>query len=58
ANADITQHVALFKGASEKWHWLTQRLVQFTSEGSVLVFVGKRDNCAQLGENLLAKDFA
>eukprot|EP01134_Creolimax_fragrantissima_P004084 CFRG4084T1 len=57
ANTDITQSVIVLKEASEKWHWLTQRLVQFTSAGSVLVFVGKRENCAQLGESLLAKGF-
>lgn len=36
----------------EKWGWLTRRLVEFTSSGSVLIFVTKKANCEELATNL------
>ena len=40
-----------------KWQWLVSKLVEFTSVGSVLVFVTKKANSEELGKNLQAKDF-
>ena len=56
ANADITQVVHVFKsGTSEKWDWLKEHLVEFTSAGSVLIFVTKKQNAQELCANLEAK---
>ena len=40
-----------------KWQWLLGHLVEFTSVGSVLVFVTKKQNCEELAKNLKLKDF-
>ncbi len=40
-----------------KWGWLTSRLVEFTSSGSVLIFVTKKQNCEELAANLKVKEF-
>ena len=40
-----------------KWQWLVSRLVEFMSEGSVLVFVTKKQNCDELAANLKVKEF-
>eukprot|EP00124_Ichthyophonus_hoferi_P002723 Ihof_evm7s198 gene=Ihof_evmTU7s198 len=52
ANQDVTQHVEIFRDIKDKWPWLVDRLVQFTSAGSVLIFVGRKDNCTELAKNL------
>lgn len=52
ANEDVTQMVELLLSGSDKWAWLTRRLVEFTSAGSVLVFVTKKANCEELATNL------
>lgn len=44
--------VELLPSASDKWGWLSRRLVDFTSSGSVLVFVTKKANCEELANNL------
>ena len=35
-----------------KWQWVTKSLVQFMSEGSVIIFVTKKQNCEELAHNL------
>ena len=40
-----------------KWQWLVSRLVEFMSEGSVLIFVTKKQNCDELAQNLKVKEF-
>lgn len=56
ANQDITQVVHVFKhGTSMKWDWLIENLVQFTSSGSVLIFVTKKANAQELFQNLESK---
>ena len=40
-----------------KWSWLTSRLVEFTSTGSVLIFVTRKDHSEELAGNLKARDF-
>ncbi|XP_041634393.1 ATP-dependent RNA helicase DDX42 isoform X1 [Cheilinus undulatus] len=52
ANEDVTQVVELLPLGSDKWPWLTKRLVEFTSAGSVLIFVTKKANCEELATNL------
>ncbi|KAK7174818.1 hypothetical protein R3I93_001880 [Phoxinus phoxinus] len=52
ANEDVTQIVEVLQTGKEKWGWLTRRLVEFTSAGSVLVFVTKKANCEELATNL------
>lgn len=44
--------VELLPSASDKWGWLSRRLVDFTSSGSVLIFVTKKANCEELASNL------
>ncbi|KAH7639632.1 ATP-dependent RNA helicase ddx42 [Dermatophagoides farinae] len=56
ANQDVQQIVHVFKhGTSQKWEWLVQNLVQFTSQGSVLIFVTKKANAQELCGNLASK---
>ncbi|KAK1158962.1 ATP-dependent RNA helicase DDX42-like [Acipenser oxyrinchus oxyrinchus] len=52
ANEDVTQLVEVMPSGLEKWGWLTRRLVEFTSAGSVLIFVTKKANCEELATNL------
>ena len=57
ANEDIKQIVHVFQDGSNKWTWLTSRLVEFTSAGSVLIFVTKKANAEELANNLKKQDF-
>ncbi|XP_071391220.1 ATP-dependent RNA helicase DDX42 isoform X1 [Centroberyx affinis] len=52
ANEDVTQLVELLLSGADKWTWLTRRLVEFTSSGSVLIFVTKKANSEELAANL------
>uniref|UniRef100_A0AAY4BCP4 RNA helicase n=1 Tax=Denticeps clupeoides TaxID=299321 RepID=A0AAY4BCP4_9TELE len=52
ANEDVTQIVEVLHSGSDKWTWLTRRLVEFTSSGSVLIFVTKKANSEELSTNL------
>eukprot|EP00041_Stephanoeca_diplocostata_P023722 m.588588 g.588588 ORF g.588588 m.588588 type:complete len:791 (+) comp22365_c0_seq16:126-2498(+) len=52
ANQDVTQKAHVIHEGMNKWTWLTQRLVEFFSAGSVLVFVTKKANVQELAENL------
>lgn len=56
ANEDVTQIVHIFENGANKWLWLTQNLVRFTSEGSVLIFVTRKLNSEELAENLKKND--
>lgn len=42
----------------EKWGWLTRRVVEFTSAGSVLIFVTKKANCVELATNLTQEGYS
>ncbi|XP_070565800.1 ATP-dependent RNA helicase DDX42-like [Ptychodera flava] len=57
ANEDVTQIVELLPDGPSKWTWLIQRLVSFTTTGSVLIFVTKKANCEELAMNLKNQDF-
>ncbi|VDK39191.1 unnamed protein product [Taenia asiatica] len=56
ANEDITQIVEIFNKWEEKWDWLTQNVVRFTAEGSVLIFVTRKAHCVEVAEKLKARD--
>ena len=45
ANTDVTQIVKFMTVGGSKWNWLLNNVVQFTSAGSVLVFVTKKVRC-------------
>lgn len=57
ANEDITQNVLVLPTGPSKWAWLTSKLVEFTSAGSVLIFVTKKANSEELTNNLKNKEF-
>lgn len=52
ANEDVTQHVIILPAGNKKWDWLISRIVEFTSAGSVLIFVTRILNCEELYNNL------
>ena len=56
ANEDITQKVVVVETGPGKWQWLTSHLVEFTSIGSVLIFVTKKANAEELSQNLKLQD--
>ena len=57
ASEDVEQIVKVVDAGGHKWQWVLSKLVEFTSIGSVLIFVTKKANCEELGKNLIAKDF-
>lgn len=57
ANEDITQTVVVLEEGPQKWEWLTGHLVDFMSQGSVLIFVTKKANADELAANLTTKEF-
>ncbi|CAF1162373.1 unnamed protein product [Didymodactylos carnosus] len=52
ANQDVIQIVQVVQNGPSKWIWLTSKLVEFTISGKVLIFVTRKDNCAELAKNL------
>ncbi|XP_062263282.1 ATP-dependent RNA helicase DDX42 [Platichthys flesus] len=58
ANEDVTQVVEMLHSGTEKWAWLIRRLVEFTSSGSVLIFVTKKSNCEELATNLTQEGYS
>lgn len=58
ANQDITQHAIVFAKPEHKWNWLLSKLVEFLSEGSVLVFATKKLEAEQLANNLKLKEYS
>ncbi|XP_037111759.1 ATP-dependent RNA helicase DDX42 isoform X1 [Syngnathus acus] len=58
ANEDITQVVEMLSSGTDKWSWLTRRLVEFTSSGSVLIFVTKKSNSEELATNLTQEGYS
>ena len=57
ASEDVIQSVKVLGLGGYKWQWLLAHLVEFTSVGSVLIFVTKKQNCEELAKNLQLKDF-
>ena len=52
ASEDVEQVVKVMQVGGFKWQWLLSKLVEFSSAGSVLVFVTKKANCEDLAKNL------
>jgi len=46
------QAVEVMHKQEQKWNWLNQHIVEFTSGGSVLIFVTKKTNSEELAKNL------
>ncbi|QQP39234.1 ATPdependent RNA helicase DDX42like, partial [Caligus rogercresseyi] len=57
ASEDVTQIVKVLEMGGHKWDWLRKSLVEFTSAGSVLIFVTKKLNCEELAGNLKVQEF-
>ncbi|KAJ3329937.1 ATP-dependent RNA helicase ddx42 [Blyttiomyces sp. JEL0837] len=51
-NTDVTQSVIILDEDSQKWGWLTARLHQFETDGTVIIFVGKKVGVDELSANL------
>ncbi|KAG0316710.1 ATP-dependent RNA helicase ddx42 [Dissophora globulifera] len=51
-NSDVTQVIQVLKDDTLKWPWLLDRLQEFESLGSVLIFVSRKDGVIELTENL------
>jgi ATP-dependent RNA helicase DDX42 len=51
----VTQIVKVVPLGGYKWQWLVKNLVQFMSEGSIIIFVTKKQNCEELAHNLKVK---
>lgn len=52
ANEDVTQHVIIMPESAKKWDWIKSKLVEFTSSGSVLIFVTRIINSEELHNSL------
>lgn len=52
ANEDVVQAVEVMRNGHEKWTWLLSHVVEFTSGGSVLIFVTKKTNSEEVAKNL------
>ncbi|XP_015922773.1 ATP-dependent RNA helicase DDX42 [Parasteatoda tepidariorum] len=57
ANEDVTQIVLVMPAGPAKWVWLTSKLVELLSSGSVLIFVTKKANAEELSNNLKLKEY-
>lgn len=57
ANQDITQHAIIFEKQEQKWNWLLKKLVEFLSEGSVLIFATKKLDAEKLAADIKLKEF-
>ncbi|CAG8723373.1 11313_t:CDS:10, partial [Cetraspora pellucida] len=51
-NTDITQKIEILAADGYKWSWLMNHLVSFRVEGSVLIFVSRKDGVEALSSNL------
>lgn len=57
ANEDVTQHMFVFNNPIHKWNWLLCKLVDFLSQGSVLIFVTKKAEAEQVAANLQVQEY-
>lgn len=57
ANEDVTQHCIIFSNPMHKWNWLLCRVVEFLSQGSILIFVTKKMEAEDVANKLKLKEF-
>lgn len=57
ANEDVTQHCIIFANPLHKWNWLLCRVVEFLSQGSILIFVTKKLEAEEVANKLKLKEF-
>lgn len=57
ANEDVTQIMTVFKNPAQKWNWLLSKLVEFLSQGSVLIFVTKKADAEQVANSLSVQEY-
>lgn len=57
ANQDVTQHMIVFKNPLHKWNWLLCKLVEFLSQGSILIFVTKKADAELVSTNLKVQEY-
>lgn len=57
ANEDITQHMLVFTNPMHKQNWLLCKLVEFLSDGSVLIFVTKKADAELVANQLQLKEY-
>ncbi|KAK7940588.1 hypothetical protein WMY93_003914 [Mugilogobius chulae] len=54
----LVDPIRVVQGDIGEWNWLTRRLVEFTSSGSVLIFVTKKANSEELATNLTQEGYS
>nr|XP_039248089.1 ATP-dependent RNA helicase DDX42-like isoform X1 [Styela clava]XP_039248090.1 ATP-dependent RNA helicase DDX42-like isoform X2 [Styela clava] len=57
ANQDVLQIVEVLPNLDAKWHWLTRKIVQLTSQGSLLIFVTKKVNAEDISNKMKQKGY-
>lgn len=57
ANEDVTQHMYVFNNPVHKWNWLLCKLVEFLSQGTILIFVTKKAEAEQVAANLQVQEY-
>ncbi|EEB17484.1 DEAD box ATP-dependent RNA helicase, putative [Pediculus humanus corporis] len=57
ANEDVIQNVLILPNQAAKFMWLTSHIVEFLSNGSLLIFVTKKVNAEEVANNLKLKEF-
>ncbi|KAI8883139.1 DEAD-domain-containing protein [Backusella circina FSU 941] len=57
ANEDIKQIVTVMDDDMLKWEWLMRHLTAFCMEGSVIIFVGRKDAVEVLSSNIQKANF-
>ncbi|CAO3622193.1 unnamed protein product [Cunninghamella blakesleeana] len=57
ANEDITQEVVVFDDQALKWEWLLTNITSYCIDGSVIIFVSRKDGVDLLTNNINAAGF-
>ncbi|OZJ04808.1 hypothetical protein BZG36_02351 [Bifiguratus adelaidae] len=57
SNEDITQSIEVLPDDTYKWDWLMSHLVPFTLEGSVIIFISRKEGVDELAKNLQNNGF-
>ncbi|KAJ1677393.1 hypothetical protein EV182_006273, partial [Spiromyces aspiralis] len=57
ANQDVNQYIVVLNSSDERWEWLRLNLVEFTMNGSVLIFVTRKEQVDALAGDLQRTGF-